>query len=73
MLCAFMIIHVQVGSRGEKGRMERESLLCKTERLLLACLGNRKIEKPLLSSKSVRGVFFMEWEEKHMLAIYTRT
>lgn len=60
--------------RGRKaGRIECESFLYKTEKLLLAYLSNRKTGKPVLSSKSVSGGFFMEWEDKYMLAINTKT
>lgn len=71
LLWSYMFRWDHVGR--EAGRIECESFLCKTERLLLACLSNRKTEKPVLPFKSVRCVFFMEWEEKYVLAIYTRT
>ena len=71
LLWSYMFRWEHMGRRA--GGIENESFLCKTERLLLACLSNRKTEKPVLSSKSVRDVFFMEWDEKYMLAIYTRT
>lgn len=68
-----MVIHVQMGQRGRKAdRIVCESIFCKTKRLF-TCLSNRKTEKLVLSFESVRGIFFMEQEKKHMLDVYTRT